>query len=211
MPIMLSFGIWVILKIRKSTISAPSLQHKQNALFFLLIGISASLPLMVTFEQRGFYLNTSLPYFALALASYSENWLSDFQKSGLISTRIQRRIPVLLISIASLGIIGLLYFSGKPKRDSEQLNDFNIISKMVGKEGKMITTKACWENYTLHNYLQRYCQISLYYACDDCPYMIIPKNEYQSVSPEFQKLTLHTTYFNIYKRTYGIETKEPEF
>ncbi|HEY4798385.1 MAG TPA: glycosyltransferase family 39 protein, partial [Bacteroidia bacterium] len=80
----------------------------RHILFFLLIGISASFPLIVTLEQRGFYLVTSLPFFGIAIAIICAPYLSPVVEKinpSAISFRIFRAFTVLLF-------VGALFFSG---------------------------------------------------------------------------------------------------
>ncbi|MFO7790776.1 MAG: glycosyltransferase family 39 protein, partial [Bacteroidales bacterium] len=61
------FAVILILLVQKRfQLSKLSRKQAELSLFFLLIGLSASIPLLLTSVQRGFYLMPSFPFFALS-------------------------------------------------------------------------------------------------------------------------------------------------
>ena len=66
-PIGLFLILFTLKKIKKQSIEV---NKKTTTLFFILIGLSASLPLMVTLKQRGYYLVPALPYFILGISVF---------------------------------------------------------------------------------------------------------------------------------------------
>jgi len=172
----------------------------KSLLFFLLVGLSASLPLMVTFEQRGFYLNTSLPFFALSLAALSSERLTEFENGLALKFKSKIGLKILLNSIIIAGIGFTLWQMGKPKRDVEKLSDLKIISRLVKNGSTICTTSNNWNDWSLHNYFQRFYQISLKDSPTDCNYFICTKEESKTQKPNYKQIELGTLYYNIYSK-----------
>ncbi len=170
-------------------------RHTKIALWFIIIGLAGSLPLMVTLEQRTFYLVTALDLFAIAIAMWAAPNLSNainkinIQKNYF---KVVRLVTVLLVVAASLYVITRV---GKTKRDVNMLADVYTLGKVIPR-GSIISIPApmCYD-YSFKEYLIRYFFIN----SDDSPaihkYMICRKNLSKELVPP------------VYK-AYGLETKE---
>lgn len=139
----------------------PSYISKANnpkTLFFLLVALSASLPIMVSYEQRGFYLNTSMPYFAMAMAVAFVPLTGAFEG---ISHKFLNGFKAVL-AVAFIAGIGLTVFkAGQYKRDADRLSAIKTLKKITPKGSIIYCNKALWADWSLHNYLQRFGEISL--------------------------------------------------
>lgn len=125
-PIILCIAALGWLYVKKIPISSDRRKH---ALYFLLIGLSASLPLMITLKQRTFYLYPGMPFFILAAVEIIEPLLDPCIRvfNRLFVTRV--RIVSFFLFAASL-VYALLQY-GKFSRDEVLLHDVYIISKAV--------------------------------------------------------------------------------
>jgi hypothetical protein len=128
---------------------------------FIAIGLSASIPLMLTMVQKGFYFVPSLPFFAIGLSILIAPILINFIKK--IDTATKKYRIFLLFSI-------LLFFStitfsimqiGKSIRDKDILHDVYLIGKVVPKYTTIDIPDKIWNNWSLHCYFMRYFNISL--------------------------------------------------
>jgi len=198
--IILSVSIAAIAKWKIKKENKGVLFFKKHILFLLLIGMSASFPLMITMEQRGFYLVTSFPYYAISLAVISAPWLSYWiEKINVqrVSFRIFR-----IISILSLVVVFAFSFLeiGKPSRDADMIHDVHLIGKSVPKETILGSTKELWKVWPLQEYLVRH-----YYICQDAG--ILPKHDYLLLESENQlpsdikteKVNIQTIKYHLYK------------
>jgi hypothetical protein len=132
--------------------------NKGKAWFFLLVAFSASLPIMVSYEQRGFYLNTSMPYFAMAMAVAFAPLTNAFEG---VSIKFLNGFKILLL-IAFVAGIGLTVVkAGRPKRDGDKLAAVEAIKKICPKGNIIYCNKSLWADWSLHNYLQRFGEIGL--------------------------------------------------
>lgn len=79
-------------------------ERKRAILFFILVGLSASLPLMLSIKQRAFYLSPSMFYFHLAIALIIGpaigTWLTRWMKADRFS--IVRKVVIILFSAGSV-------------------------------------------------------------------------------------------------------------
>lgn len=172
-----------------------SFQKSNSALFFALVALSASLPIMVSYEQRGFYLNTSIPYFALALAL----WFSP-ANNALNASLKAKALHIAFISVAVIGIDLTLFMAGKPKRDADKLADVQTLRTLVGNNTIVYTDTTLWDDWSFHNYLQRYAQISLSLDQPTQGYFVVPKSAPQNPPPGFVPLAANTKFVAVYKK-----------
>lgn len=201
LPVILISGILFVLTRRKCKKENRCIPFfKRHSLFFLLIGISASFPLMVTREQRGFYLVTSLPYYAICFAIIAAPYISFYIEkinTQRISFKVFHIISVLLL-------IGSFIFSflqiGKTSRDKEALHDVYLIGKEVPENTVMGSPVSLWSDWALQEYFVRH-----YYICMDSK--ITSENEYiivehpDSIPPSIktEKVKLPTIKYHLYK------------
>ena len=128
------------------------------SVFFLIIALSGSLPLMLTLVQRNFYYACAIPFFAFAAAAYLapilEKWLKPLQQSKPI---FFGGIFLLLASI-----IFSATFYKKPMRDVEILEDVYTIGNLVGENQKILSNgDVIFNDWAFRSYLLRYYNIEL--------------------------------------------------
>lgn len=173
----------------------------KSIIWFVLIGLSGSLPLMVTLEQRGFYLVTALPYFAMAFALLLAPRLSNLFNQ---------------INEKSIGLIVFKYFSivllvasfvfaytciGKAKRDGEMLKDVYAIGKLFPRGETVSIPSEMWNDWNLQTYMVRYNYISMEVGDTTNNYFLIRKDLPVSLVPEgYQLLSDKTAFINIYSK-----------
>jgi hypothetical protein len=101
-------------------------EHYKKLFWFLLIGLSGSLPLMVTLEQRGFYLVTSFPFFAIAIAMWLAPRITVFiNKINVSSSRFRFLKITSIILLLATTVFSLLQI-GNTKRDNDLLADVTV-------------------------------------------------------------------------------------
>jgi 4-amino-4-deoxy-L-arabinose transferase-like glycosyltransferase len=107
----------------------PTKKNIRYIYFFLYVGLSSSLPLMLTLVQRGFYLQPSYYYFILVFALISaDSWLRILNK---IKQRVYDLLRKSLMVIASISLVLTVVFAGSPKRDFNELKDLETLQKHV--------------------------------------------------------------------------------
>ena len=99
----------------------------KSALFFFLVGLAGTFPLILSPKQSTHYLLPAIPFFALGLGAMTA---AGFR---LLEASIMRRVGVekiaWLVLVASIGIS--LSFWGKYRRDESTMKDVRAICQMV--------------------------------------------------------------------------------
>jgi 4-amino-4-deoxy-L-arabinose transferase-like glycosyltransferase len=140
----------------------------RSAFFMLLVGISASLPILVSPRVFGFYFVPSLPYYAIGFALLCAPAVGKLQR--IVPERLWSRARV-TGWLAILACVVVLPFSaGGVGRDATLIHDVRLIGDHVcgNEQHCRPTLSICPEiqaHSALYGYFQRYYQISL--APDD--------------------------------------------
>lgn len=177
---------------RKEKIQNPL---TKESLLFLLIGISASLPLIVTLKQRGYYLVPSIPFYILCIGFLGVPYLSKALEKTSTNTLKYIGYATVITSI----IIVVVSF-GKFSRDEALLKDLYTIKTEI-KKGEIFGTETlCYEWKTVA-YLSRVNDYSL-----DCgkehAYFIAHKEETVPawVTENYTKSLLPLGVFQLYQK-----------
>ena len=161
LPIIL-WAVFRITAIRRRPAQNVEAEHRHTGLFLILVGLSASLPLIITMKQRDFYLVPAIPYLILGISFYLALLIEDKLKGVKDSIWRWISIPVALALISILAYTTIT--AGKPGRDQNMVNDVRQISTILPEGAVLQTSVATWQNWKLAAYLARYGNISL--DCD---------------------------------------------
>ncbi len=132
------------------------LNWQKHSLFFVLIGLSASLPLIVTLEQRRFYLISCIPFFTIAMSGIIVPFLEQLKVKQNVYQRLSS--VILLATACTLVFTSLNYDSYK--RDESLLADVNAIGNFVSNKTISADPELMFE-YSLLAYLARIHNVSL--------------------------------------------------
>ena len=134
---------------------------KSRTVFFFALGMAGIIPLMVTLEQRGFYLVTGLPFVVIALALPFTATAERITQLVLENKHLTRG----LISLAAITLVGTLtatiLLAGTPKRDKDMLHDVRIIETIIANGSTISADPASAANWSLLGYLNRYHDVSI--------------------------------------------------
>ena len=195
-PVLITIFLIVLRYLKKEKVF---FENKKTSLFFLLIGLSASLPLLITLKQRTFYLVPSIPFFILALNCF----VIPFVKSTLLLIPIKMHQWIQWISIFLIIItlsFSILQF-GKIKRDQEIFHEIREISRFVPDNENIYTHKSIWENWKLTAYLSRYHNISLNPDIEE-KYLLFPKQLIlpPTLSEKYELVNSNLFNYTLYKQ-----------
>jgi hypothetical protein len=198
-PIALVVSIFIIQKIKKQVI----LFEKNWVLFFIILGFCGVLPLMVTLEQRGFYMVTALPCFAIGLsiiiAPTLLNWVNVYEYK-----LIKWLKPITVVGSIAVTIIVFVSF-GKFKRDEPSLSDINSFGKIIPSASKIGVSADLREDWGTGCYFQRYFLIEVDGGTDQWnkhQFVVLNKSSENNYLPQLQdykKVNLTTQQFNLYQ------------
>jgi len=173
----------------------------KRILWFILIGLSGSMPLMVTLEQRGFYLVTALPYFAIAfallLASRLTNLFAKMSESSLGLKLFKGFSSALLLG----SIVFVFTCIGKTKRDKEMLQDVYAFGKLIPCGEIVSIPTEMWNDWNFQTYMVRHNYISLEVNDTTNNYFLIRKDLPASLVPKpYHLLNDKTAFINVYSK-----------
>jgi len=173
-------------------------QFSDYSIFFISIGLSASIPLMLTLVQRGFYLVPSFPYFGIGFSIIIAPVI-QLLRINLSNNPVKKR---LLLVVGLIAFVITIAFSiaqlGKSSRDKEMLHDVYAIGKEIPKNSAITINSDLASVYVLQCYFIRYFNISLF--------VNVPKEYYLTkktsgfVNKAYEKLRIETRLYDIYKR-----------
>lgn len=197
-PILLAIVIIIFLR-KKYPVQFTS-EHKKVTGFFVAVGFSASLPLMATMVQKGFYMVPSFPYFAMAIAAVISDPVKNFQQNmSLSQLRVFRNISIFLLAT---GILATIFLAGKFKRDKVLLEDVYVITRIVPKHSVISVAPKRWNEWSLQCYLIRFGHISLEGGFNRDYYLHF-KEDSLNIPPNYQPVDVSLQMFELYKKNDG--------
>lgn len=152
--------VFLVARIKKISVSNSG--YGKTALFFLLTGLSATAPLMLTMVQKAFYLLPGFPFFALGIsmimAPYVNRFIAGMPATGT-GYKIFKGVSIFLLCGA---IVFVALQKGKTSREKEVLHDVYMIGKIVPPHTAIsITPRYFYIDWELQCYLMRYFYISI--------------------------------------------------
>ncbi len=177
--------------------------YKKEFAFFLLLGLSASLPLMLTMVQKDFYFSHSIPYFGISFAFLLVNGLHVLIKKidpSKVGFKIFKISSITLLAIS----VGLsIYNIGGQSRNKDELHDVHLLGKII-PEGTIIGIEPSMiEDYSTRFYLVRYYGISSEIKNESHQYFVVRKEGDTTGLSDYQRIDLETLKFDSYVKTNG--------
>jgi 4-amino-4-deoxy-L-arabinose transferase-like glycosyltransferase len=141
----------------------------------IFLGLCASLPLMVTSVQRGFYLVPAFPWFALAGAI----WFLPFAEQYLPKShpKWENRIKWTSLFLSVALILAIVFTAGKPSRDAKILADVDSIATITGNNIILGTPDALLDHWNTQFYFIRFHHISFHCGSTDHSWYLGRKGE----------------------------------
>lgn len=184
-----------LLKIRQQ-VKSPL--HNKTVLLFILIGLSASLPIMISPRQALPYLIPSLPYFSLAAGVWAapkiESLFKQLYKFPFPFIKTAETGAIILCALGCLMISKNYGLSNE--RDANVIRDAKIIGHIAGQQKTISSTTY---NMYISGYLMRFHNISIDTTHQNRPYLITKKEDPFN-SLEYEKLNVKTYEYAIYRK-----------
>jgi hypothetical protein len=146
------------------------------AAMFLLVGLSALLPMLISPKQLGFYIMPSLAYFSLALSI----WLLPMALQLTERAKNWKYKRTFSIAVASLIVVPFLVaaiFFGKISRDKNHLPDVMAIGNVIGPHATVSASEALYPDWRLMGYFQRFYFVAFDRSGKELEYFILKKDE----------------------------------
>lgn len=144
---------------RKGLVTRTYIYERRVALFFLVLALCATVPVMASTRQAGMYLIPGLVLFAMAAGFFhAPLFIYWFSKLKPMTNR-------LISTIALLGILLVMVYSvmliGKPGREKALLHDLPQLQRIIPEGAQVGTCDDVMSNFVYHVYLQRFHKIQL--------------------------------------------------
>lgn len=161
LPQLIFLALAFLLYIATGKLSLLSKAQKNLALFFILAGIAGSMPIALTRVQSDFYIDASLPFYAIGFALLTSPLLL-FYISQINIEKIGYKI---FTGISAIALVIAILFSalqvGKTNRNKEMLHDVYILGKIIPENSFVSVPQSMWNYWELRCYLVRYFNIGI--------------------------------------------------
>ena len=196
LPIAIISGIVLIISRKLKSQDKHPLHFKNSMIWLILLGLSGTAPLMVTLEQRGFYIVTAMPLFVLAVSMLAAPRITSIIEHSK-STKILNFSMIVLLSCS---IVFCYAQIGKYKRNENTLTDIYKLKQIVPENTLVGFPSKMYSEWAFRAYMMRYNKNSMKDNCSDCKYFVIYKNlDVNLVPPNYSKINLNTQSFDVYR------------
>lgn len=140
------------------------LSHKQvfsQAILFLLVGLSASLPIMASYKQRGYYLVPSFHFFVLSISVFMGPILNSIFDRVEVSNTFSKIAKSCVVIFLVFSLIFSFSTIGKTGRNKDKITDVVALGNLIGRGKNIAIAKSLSEDWYLLGYFQRFFDISL--------------------------------------------------
>ena len=152
--------IYLLARIKKERPVTDKSLKSWSALM-LLTGLSASLPILISPKQMGFYLVPSMPYLALGFAILTAPamllLINRINPNAIFLKRFTRTSAV----VFAASILLPFAFINKMSRDKMLIADVKTIGKVIPHDNVISASPQLSNNWRLYAYLARFYNISL--------------------------------------------------
>jgi len=194
--ILFTFIIILVTKLKKANVPINS-NVTTSALFFS-VGLAASVPMMFTMVQRGFYLVPSFPYFAIGFSILIAPIFLVFKERLMSAPPKFKFFKILSLLLFVFAISFSLMQKGKTVRDRDILHDVHAIGNTIPSKSAITINRDIANTNVLECYFIRYYNISLHI---DKPkdYLMVKKTMSPPDLVNFEKLNIETIVYDVYK------------
>lgn len=173
--------------------------NRRTVIFLLACGLSGILPMLITREQRGFYLVTALPMLALAAALLVHP--VAVRMNAFLNSRVNwGRIIAFSGFVIILGALWFTFMNaGEPKRDADKIAALHEIAGITGDNATLRSSHTLNADWSFLTYGQRYHGLS--FTDKDLPenrWLITEKGE--AVPPDYTSVPLNSGLYSLYTR-----------
>ena len=169
----------------------------KKALWLVLISLSASLPMAVTLEQRGFYLSPAFPFAILALCLYYRKYL--FLLFGRLARKREKMWFVMAGIVLASSIIFFIFNREGYKRDEGTIRDVAEMKKIFASGEIIGINPSTWNTFSLHSYLNKANDNSLF-VTDTARFFIQEKENREQIPGNYDKMNIATSAVDVYSR-----------
>ena len=193
-------------KIKKVRFGFIDDSHRLAAVYFV-IGLSGSLPMMISHKTSAHYLIPCLPFWAIGFGVWHEDTFISWFNKLRISPQKTRKANLIMLFIAICVAIYSFLQIGKVAREREIIHDMAILRGVIPDGAKVCVCDSMMKHFNYHAYFQRYHRWELAKLSDTIPQFFVASKgfckstEQDSVDLIFKKINIaNTNVFQVYKR-----------
>ena len=195
-------GIIVLGKLLATWLKCPTEKINWKAvLFWLLLALSASLPMLISPKQLRFYIVPSMALYSLSFATL---YLPIFRALYIYFKpfyKLKQTVVILLwLGISSCVVLSIFNIK-KYARNPDMLPDLFILGSIIPSHTEIYLYPSLYRVWNLHAYMYRYFYIDLSTTTKGQQYALFKKDDV--VSPlfgEYQEQQVGLVTYKLYKR-----------
>ncbi len=149
----------------------------KSTLFFLLLALASSLPLMVSPKQLSFYIVPSISYFALSMAMFISPLVKEYLNKINFNSWKYKVFYYFNISIILIVIAYSILNLGTYSRDKDLIQDIDKIANTVGNGSSLTLINTTNLNWSLITQFQRKYYINMDITGDLLEYLVLQKED----------------------------------
>ena len=136
---------------------------KKEATFFLIIGLSAILPLILTMVQKGWYMVPGFPFLAIGLALFIAPSLYEWINKINVNSKVFKAVKYFSIFSLLFVLVLTFFMKGKISRHEDMVKDVYEIGTVVPRFSTLTIPKEMYYQYDfiLQGFLVRNFNISI--------------------------------------------------
>jgi hypothetical protein len=173
-------------------------KNRSFVLIFCFLGLSASLPIIITMKQRSFYLIPSFPFFCLSfglvLFPSVAAWFDQIVSKKNLQKGIKISSVLIFILIAALSVSRV----GKIGRDNDEIESVREVLTIVPKDSVISIAPDMNTIWGLHAQYARYGNVTLDPSSQHF-FLLLTKNHLGVEG--YSKISLKTSVYELYKKT----------
>jgi len=166
--------------------------------FVFLLSLAGTVPLMLTLVQKSFYFIHALPFFAISLALFSGQSLSNLTERWKVSSITFRvfRMGIFAGLLTVVIISGSRY--GKKERDVEMLHDVHLLGDMFPAWSSIGIDSSMYKDFEMQCYLVRFYNITLDPYENKPGMLLLEKNMAPPSAEEYRKIDVPLELYHLY-------------
>ncbi len=181
-------------------LTAEQIERSRQGWFFLAVGVSGILPIMLGLKQQDFYIVPTLPFFAIAMACLLYNLIEDWLER--INKTAKRVLAAMAVILFGSGL--LLNINSLNKINSNQvlLNDMRQILPYLSHGEVISVTDEVMSADEVAEYFYRYKNVT-FDTIDSHEHLLsmYAQPETPSGDSYFKQMSLPTQQYKLFERT----------
>ncbi|HMG14420.1 MAG TPA: hypothetical protein VK590_03165, partial [Saprospiraceae bacterium] len=167
--------IIVLYRYFKKSIKYLEEENRKLGILFLLIGLSATLPIIISSRQNAIYIIPALPFFALGFSFFILYFSAHSLKIKLASYKFKRPLAIFSFTFLIGTLIYCFNLFGTPGREKDILSEISKFSKWIPRGESVLVGNNTNSDFSAHTYFQRFKEIEISNIPSKQHFMLIDK------------------------------------